>query len=227
MADLLCPQCGAPVPLRSAAMPYAVCAHCQSVIRRESDADGLGVTRIGEAASLPFDVSPIALGTRGTTPDGGMFTVAGRVRWGWGDGAWNEWLLALANGHYAWLGEAMGQFQYLVERPDLLGHPLIAGFAAGQPIPLGSVIEADGRIFTASDVKHAICLGAEGDLPFPTPREWAVDSIDFREPNGAALSVQRDPQGVTAYVGGYIDLPALRPKGLRQIEGWTLPEALR
>ena len=223
MADLLCPQCGAPVPLRSAAMPYAVCAHCQSVIRREGD----GATRIGEAASLPFDVSPIELGTRGITPQGLAFAVAGRVRWGWGDGAWNEWLLAVPGGGHAWLGEAMGQFQYLTERPDLADHPLIAGFAAGQPIALGAVIQADGRVFTATDVKRAICLGGEGDLPFPTPKDWAIDSIDFREPNGAALSVQRDRQGVTAYVGGYIDLPALKPRGLRAIEGWTLPEALR
>jgi hypothetical protein len=223
MADLLCPQCGAPVPLRSAAMLYAVCAHCQSVIRRDGDTP----TRIGEAASLPFDVSPLELGTRGTTPDGLAFTVAGRVRWGWGDGAWNEWLLHVPGGRHAWLGEAMGQFQWLSERADLLAHPLIAGFAAGQPIPLGATVEADGRVFTASDVKHATCLGGEGDLPFPTPKEWAIDSIDFRERQGAALSVQRDPQGVSAYVGYYVDLAALKPRALRVIEGWTLPEALR
>ncbi|WP_206241353.1 DUF4178 domain-containing protein [Novosphingobium terrae] len=223
MSDLLCPQCGAPVPLRSAAMPYAVCGHCQSVILREGDA----ATRIGEAASLPFDVSPIELGTRGTAPDGAPFTVAGRVRWGWGDGAWNEWLLALPGGGYAWLGEAMGQFQYLTERKDLLDHPLLRDVAAGGSLPLGAVIELDGRIFTATDVKRATCLGSEGDLPFATPIGLAIDSIDFREPLGAALSIQRDPDGVSAYAGAYIDLGALKPKGLRQIEGWTLPEALR
>jgi hypothetical protein len=223
MADLLCPQCGAPVPLRSAAMPYAVCGHCQSVILREGDT----ATRIGEAASLPFDVSPIELGTRGTTPDGLAFTVAGRVRWGWGDGAWNEWLLVVPGGNHLWLGEAMGQFQLLHERTDLLAHPLLEAFAAGQPIPLGATIELDGRLFTAADLKHATCLGGEGDLPFPTPKDWAVDSIDFRENSGAALSVQRDAQGVSAYIGHYIDLAALRPKGLRRIEGWTVPEMSR
>lgn len=217
--DLLCPQCGAPVPLRSAAMPYAVCAHCQSVILRE----GQTATRIGEAASLPFDVSPIQLGTRGVTPDGLAFTVAGRVRWGWGDGAWNEWLLAVPGGAHAWLGEAMGQFQLLRERPDLLAHPLLEG----GPIALGTTVEVDGLIFTAADVKHAVCLGGEGDLPFPTPRDWAIDSVDFRENTGASLSVQRDPQGVTAYVGHYIDLPALRPQNLRRVEGWAIPETLR
>jgi hypothetical protein len=223
MSDLLCPQCGAPVPLRSAAMPYAVCGHCQSVIRREGDA----ATRIGEAASLPFDVSPIELGTRGTAPDGAPFTVAGRVRWGWDDGSWNEWLLALPNGGHAWLGEAMGQFQYLTEQSELLELMVLREFAAGQPLPLGTVIELDGRSFTAADVKCATCLGSEGDLPFATPIGLAIDSVDFREPLGAALSVQRDPDGVSAYAGAYIDLAALKPKGLRQIEGWTLPEALR
>lgn len=223
MADLLCPQCGAPVPVRSAAMPYAVCAHCQSVILREGET----ATRIGEAASLPFDVSPIELGTRGMGPDGLAFSVAGRVRWGWGDGAWNEWLLNVPGGRLAWLGEAMGQFQWLSERTDLLTHPLLQGFAAGDPIPLDATIDIDGRRFTASDVKHATCLGGEGDLPFPMPKDWSVDSVDFREDSGAALSVQRDAQGVSAYVGQYVELAALRPKGLRMIEGWTLPEVLR
>jgi hypothetical protein len=45
-----------------------------------------------QAASLPFDVSPHQLGT-GQVVDGARFTVVGRVRWGWADGAWNEWLL--------------------------------------------------------------------------------------------------------------------------------------
>ncbi len=222
MADLNCPQCGAPVPMRGAGLPYAVCAHCQTVIARPSDNDH-GMAAIGTAATLPFDVSPIQLGTGGAV-DGTRFTVVGRVRWGWADGAWNEWLLALSDGTTRWLGEAMGQFQVLTERADVAGHPLIDGFAHGQPITPGATIDVDGHVMMASDVKDVTCLGGEGDLPFPTPADWAMTSVDFRSPDGAALSVQRDPQGTSAYVGRYVELAELRPSRLRRIEGWAMPE---
>ena len=51
-------------------------------------------------ASLPFDVSPIQIGTMGTF-EGVGFTVIGRVRWGWTDGSWNEWLLLFDDGRDA------------------------------------------------------------------------------------------------------------------------------
>jgi hypothetical protein len=111
MANNACPQCGAPVPMRSGGMPYAVCSYCQTVIARD------GMRDIGKAAVLPYDISPIQLGTG--VVDGARFTVVGRVRWGWADGAWNEWLLQLSDGTTRWLGEAMGQFQILTEREDV------------------------------------------------------------------------------------------------------------
>ena len=67
-AELSCPSCGAPVPLVSAAVPYAVCSHCQTLILREGD----DLKAIGKSAVLPFDVSPIQIGTRGTA-DGQRF----------------------------------------------------------------------------------------------------------------------------------------------------------
>jgi len=95
VSDNLCPQCGAPVPVRGGGLPYAVCAYCQTVIARD------GMAEIGTAASLPEDVSPIQLGTGGVV-DGARFSVVGRVRWGWADGAWNEWLLQTSDGQALW-----------------------------------------------------------------------------------------------------------------------------
>jgi hypothetical protein len=208
----LCPQCGAPVPMRGAGMPYAVCGSCQSVIARD------GMAKVGTAASLPEDVSPIQLGTGGVW-DGARFTVVGRVRWGWADGAWNEWLLQLTDGTTRWLGEAMGQFQLLAEREDVA--------ASLGVVALGDVVRVDGVDFIASDVKAVVCLGGEGDLPFPTPKDWSVESVDFRSPTGAALSVQRDGLRVSAYVGRYVELAQLRPSRLRVMDGWAVPEAFR
>lgn len=211
MANNTCPQCGAPVPMRSGAMPYAVCGYCQTVIARD------GMRDIGKAALLPYDISPIQLGTGGAV-DGARFTVVGRVRWGWADGAWNEWLLQLSDGSTRWLGEAMGQFQILAEREDLLER-----FGAFR---VGDSMQVDGVTFIASDIKQVECLGAEGDLPFPTPNDWRIESVDFRSTTGAALSVQRDGGRLSAYMGRYVELAELRPSRLRAVEDWVIPDNL-
>jgi hypothetical protein len=199
--------------MRGGGLPYAVCAYCQTVIARD------GMAEVGKAATLPEDVSPLQLGVGGAL-DGVRFSIVGRVRWGWADGSWNEWLMQLSDGTTRWLGEAMGQFQVLTERGD------VAGQLSGA-IRLGDVLEVDGHRLVASDVKEVTCLGGEGDLPFPTPADWTMTSVDFRSPDGAALSVQRDAAGVSAYVGRYVELAELSPSRLRQLEGWALPEMLR
>jgi hypothetical protein len=222
MAQVLCPSCGAPVARRLAAMPYAVCSYCHSIMVF----GGAGEAgTVGAAAHLPADMSPIQLGTGGVA-DGARFMAVGRVRWGWADGAWNEWLLALADGSYLWLGEAMGQFQLLEEREDVAHHPDLAAFAQGAAIARGAELQVDGRRFVAIDIKQVACLGGEGDLPFPCPANWTMTSIDYREPKGGALSVQRDARGVSVYAGTYVDLADLSPTHLRRLDGWALPAAL-
>ncbi|NBC36747.1 DUF4178 domain-containing protein [Novosphingobium sp. FSY-8] len=222
MSPLLCPSCGAPVAQRSAAMPYAVCPYCRGVIRWSS----AGAESVGQAAELPFDVSPIQIGTGGAL-DGARFSVVGRVRWAWADGGWNEWLLAMADGTHRWLAEAMGQFQILEECPQADTAPELAGFAAGGELPLGTLVTLNGLYFVVSDSKIITCVGAEGDLPFATPAGWKMHSVDFREGEGRSLSVQRDEGGMAAYLGRYVELADLNPTNLRAIEGWDIPEALR
>ena len=228
-AELSCPSCGAPVPLAHAALPYAVCGHCQTLILRNGD----DLQAIGKSAVLPFDVSPIQIGTRGTA-DGQRFEVIGRVRWGWSDGSWNEWLLSVgpntSNSGTAWLGEAMGLYVLLAEAPELLETPLGRQFASGGDIPLGATLDVSGDIagahFTATDSKQAHSLGGEGQLPFPCPADWTMTSVDFRSEAGGALSLQRDGDGVSAWLGRYVSLDELKPVHLRKIAGWHMPDAL-
>ena len=221
MPQLSCPSCGADVPLRSAAMPYAVCGYCQTLILRK---DGTPEA-IGTSAVLPFDISPVQLGTTGQA-DGQPFTIVGRVRWGWTDGSWNEWLLQCGDGSVRWLAEAMGTFMLTAERPDVMASKAAATFAAGGAIEIGDVIAVDGEQFTAADIKDAQCLGGEGDLPFPTPPDWTITSVDFRSPSGAALSIQRSREDTQAWLGRYVSLAELKPANLRAIDGWAVPEFL-
>ncbi len=222
MAEILCPSCGGAVPVRRAASRYVVCPYCQSLIARTQG----DLALVGQSAVLPFDVSPIVVGLLGTA-DGLKFEVVGRVRWGWSDGAWNEWLLAMADGTTRWLGEAMGTFMLLTEAPQARDLPAIAAFARGGTIAPGTRVTVNGRDFVAADVKQARCLGGEGELPFATPVGATMTSIDFRSADGGSLSIQRDAHETGVWLGRYVDLKDLAPKNLRRFDDWAMPEGLQ
>lgn len=220
-SNLPCPSCGAPIVVRSAALPYVTCPYCQTLVRRE----GEGGSVAGKVAALPFDVSPLQLGTSGQWRGIG-FHLMGRVRWGWADGSWNEWLAECSDGQHRWLGEAMGSFLISEEKPEILALPELAGFAAGAPVRLGQRVTVGDHQFEAADIKEADCLGSEGDLPIVTSIGQRMTSIDFRSPDGAALSLQRDEGGASAWLGEYLELGGLRPVNLRAIDGWAIPAAM-
>jgi Domain of unknown function (DUF4178) len=223
MQAIPCPSCGAEIVLRSPALPYAVCRYCQTMVARQGDEH----RDIGKAAVLPFDISPVQIGTTGRMADV-AFEVMGRVRWGWENGFWNEWLLMGIDGHYRWLGEAMGQF--MLQRELDIGKvqsPHLGSWQSGGNVQLGQQMVIDDIQYTASDIKSAHCLGAEGQLPFRAPADWSIISADFRSEAGGSASVQRDEDGVTIYAGKYIELTQLNPQNLRQISGWKIPIALK
>ena len=219
MLSVNCPNCGAAVTFRSAARPSRICDYCQTILVRSGD----GVEAVGKAASLPFDVSPIQIGTGGRFENEG-FEVIGRVRWGWTDGSWNEWLLLFDGGAHAWLGEAMGQYMMLRERP--LGDvrsDAVNLVAAGRDVPIGTTAEIDGETLTAADARPATCIAAEGELPFTAPAGWSIYSVDFRSPSGRCASLQQEEGSASFYDGRYVTLAELAPRNLRDLEGWPRP----
>jgi Domain of unknown function (DUF4178) len=219
MVNVPCPSCGADVPFRSAALPVRVCDYCQSAVMR---IDG-GFKDMGKIAILPFDVSPLQIGTAGKV-DTLSFDVVGRVRWGWTDGSWNEWLLLMADGTTRWLGEAMGQFMLLAEC-DVTSLPpnVVKKLRVGGNFGVGQEAQVNGTTYIVSDVKDATCIGSEGELPFTAPQGWSVFSVDFRSATGACASFQRDRNETSFYEGRYVDLFELNPANLRTIEGWDMP----
>ncbi len=214
-----CPNCGAEVSFRSAALPSRICDYCQTILVRR----GEGVEAVGKAASLPFDVSPVQIGTRGTFQTHG-FDVIGRVRWGWTDGSWNEWLLLFHDGSHGWLGEAMGQYMLLKERPlDEIRSPIVQAMAEGQRVAIGTEVQIDGGTLIVSDAREATCIAAEGELPFTAPAGWTIFSVDFRSESGRCASLQREEGEASFYDGRYVTLAELGPRNLRAIDGWPMP----
>lgn len=217
--NVACPNCGAEVVFRSPALPVRVCDYCRTTVMRIDE----GVRDMGRAAVLPFDVSPIRMGTRGAF-EGSGFEVVGRVRWGWAAGSWNEWLVLFADGTSGWLGEAMGQLMMLRERSlETVGDDTVAALARGEDVAIASRAAIDGETFVVTDSRQARCIAAEGELPFVARAGWTIHSVDLRSPGGAAATFQRDQSESSFYVGRYVTLAELHPQNLRPIDGWAMP----
>lgn len=215
MLSVNCPNCGAEVVFRSPALPVRVCDYCRTTVMRVGDE----IRNLGEAAVLPFDVSPVQMGTTGRFDDR-PFEIIGRVRWSWSDGSWNEWLALFGDGSHGWLGEAMGQFMMTIERPV---EDLPADFPRGRKQRIGVETEIGDTVYRVSDIKRATCIAAEGELPFRAPTGWTIDSVDLRSSWGDLASVQTDDEETTLYTGRYVTLAELKPANLREIAGWPMP----
>lgn len=218
MQSVACPTCGAEVTFRSSALPVRVCDYCRTlVVRYSQTAQGMGT-----AAVLPFDISPIQIGTEGQCFDQ-SFSIIGRVRWAWEDGAWNEWLMLMADGSHAWLGEAMGQFMALRE-VELAGSlpQVIRRLMNDTQVRPGESGNIAGHSYEVADVRTVHCIGCEGELPFTAPSGWKALSVDFRNRDGRCASFQKDRHGPSLYVGHYVTLASLRPRNLRSLPGWSL-----
>lgn len=204
---------------RSAALPSRVCDYCRTMLVRSPE----GVAPVGTAAEVPFDMSPIQLGTSGSFDDR-RFEVIGRVRWAYDQGSWNEWLLLFGDGTTGWLGDSMGQFMMLFERPIavLQGAQLGRLTKGGEVVP-GAAFEADGERLLVGDAREVTCIACEGELPYRVPQGWKAYSVDLRSTTGRVASVQRDADGTYFYDGRYVTLAELAPTGLRRFEGWGAP----
>jgi len=218
MIALNCPNCGAEIVFGTAALPVKVCEHCRTIVVRR----GQSAENVGTVAELPFDVSPLKIGTRGEWAGEG-FEIIGRVRWSWEDGAWNEWFLALQGGGTRWLGEAMGQLMVTEERPSDDLDPILGLLAQGKDVVIGQEALIYGVRYRLVDQRSVRCVSSEGELPFTAPTGWTAFSADFRSGQGDFASLQRDGRECRLYVGRYVDLAELKPDDLRILPGWETP----
>lgn len=216
-----CPNCGAEVIFRSPALPARICDYCQATVKRIAD----GVELAGEVAVLPFDVSPIQIGTSGEY-GGQTFDVIGRIRLGYDQGAWNDWLCLFSDMSHGWLSESDGQFQMVIERPiDENAPKLIRGLADGQNTQVAARTTIDGSEFVVTDIRSAKCIAAEGELPFAPSTDWEVLNVDMRDEHGFSANFEREEgEDPGFYVGRYVTLAELKPKNLRAIHGWKMPD---
>lgn len=205
-----CPACGAEVDFKSRSAVFAVCSYCNSTLVRH-DVD---LEAIGKMAELPPDMSPFQVGTRGRF-EGKGFELVGRLKIAWEDGTWNEWYALFDDGREGWLAEAQGFFMMSFSKPVPRNLPAGDSLAPGQP-----VLVDPRQPFKVDDIKQAVCVGSEGELPFPAPKGRESLSVDLSGSGETFATIEYSADGVRLYTGTYIDFDDLELSNLRELDGW-------
>jgi DNA-directed RNA polymerase subunit RPC12/RpoP len=199
-----CPNCGAPVEFRWSGAVQTVCPNCRSVLVRH-DVD---LRKVGEAADLPPDVSPIQIGTTGRF-EGDAFRVTGRIVYEYDAGTWNEWHLEFLDGTSGWLSDA--QLEYAVSR--LVEHP--------GPLPESGALSTGQRYsfnhveFAVATLTRARYRGVDGELPF---EYWDKDEVlfaDLASSKGQFATIDYSETPPLLFIGAFVDFDALELANLR------------
>ncbi len=236
MKKFNCPSCGAEVVFQSNVSVYAVCAFCSSMIVRHD----IDVESIGTMAVLPDDMSPLMIDTEGKYQDVN-FHIIGRLKIGWKDGNWNEWYMVTDNGGRGWIAEAQGLYAICFEYEEALptetvktlnkflkmGNPLNEAVALNETAEntmhkemLGTYLFINRLKYKIVDVKSAVCIGSEGELPFIAPNGRKTLAIDLLGIHGEFASIEFAKEKTRVYLGQYLEWNALQFQNLRPLEGW-------
>jgi len=203
-----CPSCGAEVDFKSSISVFSVCDHCKfMLVRHDMDLESLG-----KMAQLPDDVSPLKVGSRGRYKNTG-FEVVGRLKVAWSEGYWNEWFLLFDNGGHGWLAEAIGFFMLSTEVTETNKVPALSEIQVGKGYAI-----APSRTFFVDDIKEAVCIGSEGELPFKGLRGRRTTSVDLSNNSGEFANIEySDQDGIHLYIGRYVEFDNLELSNLRDL----------
>lgn len=204
-----CPSCGAPVQFAWSGAVQTACPYCQSILVRHD----VNLEKVGITADLPPDASPIQLFTEGVF-DNRRFTVIGRIRYEWEQGAWNEWHLLFQDQTSGWLSDA--QADYAVS------------FLAAAPAPLpppdelspGRLIQISGTPFYVTHLTRVRYVGFEGELPFTTADRTEFLTADLRTFDARFATIDHSEQPPLLFAGRFTGFDELRLTNLREFEGW-------
>lgn len=202
-----CPACGASVQFTLASSLLRVCEHCGVALIRE----GATLANYGRVAEiLPTDTQ-LRLGAQGRYSGAPPFTLVGRLQLDYGEGTWDEWLMAFEGGGFAWLAEAQGRLYYLGE-VALPPAPRFEDLTASQTLDLGPP-----GTFVVSEVRTARFMTAAGELPFGVPPGSLLNYADLSGPKGelGTLDYGIGSDAEALYVGQEV---TLKEMGLSEFE---------
>jgi hypothetical protein len=203
-----CPNCGAKIVFKWSSSVQTVCEFCKSILVR-TDVD---LTKVGQVADLPPDISPIQLNTEGVYKNR-AFVVIGRILYEYEQGGWNEWHLMMNDGASGWLSDA--QQEYAVSFAVTGQH-----LPALSQLQVGQQYSWSGQAYTVSVITTAHYRGVQGELPFQFWDKTDVTFADFRTESGKFATLDYSDQEPDLYLGEFVEFEDLMLKNLRQFEGW-------
>ncbi len=214
-----CPNCGALIGTGEPGLPVVTCGFCHSLLSKAGDQ----LSKVGEAGRVPFDVSPIQIGTR-LSVGGVRGEIVGRERWAYDGGFWNEWLLQFPNGEAFWVAEESGSYMVMkeVEATTEEAASLERAYQKGREA-MGEQIWIDGTPHFLADTKTVRCIAVEGSLPHIIAADQPRFSIDLRTKKGSVVTFQVDRDGHSLWRGSYYLLADLEPANLRRFDHWSAP----
>jgi hypothetical protein len=204
-----CPNCGAKIIFKWSSSVQTVCEYCKSVLVR-TDVD---LTKVGQVADLPPDISPIQLNTEGSYRNK-PFVVIGRILYEYEQGGWNEWHFVTNDGTSGWLSDAQEEFavSFPVNGPKL---------PAESQLQVGQTFSWNGETYTLSVITRAHFRGVEGELPFQYWDKNEVNFADLRSSSRKCATLDYSDENPALYLGELVEFEDLKLKNLRQFEGWS------
>jgi len=160
-----------------------------------------GVKSGGKMTAPTPALSGLFLGARGRLR-GREFTVAGRVRYRFSRGFWDEWFLSNDDGSMCWLSEDEGEFSLEKEYSFKGDVPVFEKVRAGCKFPLS------GHPFLAEEIDTGVCESGEGELPFVIAPGEKVPYLEGTI-NKRMATLEYDEDGAKLFLGEYLPLSAL------------------
>ena len=162
----------------------AVCGSCRSVVTFGERAAEVA----GTMSVLPPPRSKLFVGATGRF-HGKNFSVAGRVRYGYARGYWDEWYLFTDTGETAWLSEDARSITFEQSVPD----DVVAWMKGLSPGPTelgpGDTMEVQGHgWFRVVERDTATVEGGEGELPFVVISGQSVTFLDLESSDGSEFT---------------------------------------
>jgi len=177
-----------------------VCSYCGQT----SYINAGTINPTGEKILLADYGSVLSVGKRGKLK-GKSFQVLGRLRFNYGDGFWDEWLIWFDGEEYThyWLQEDEGEFVLFSKKPLSDAAPVF------EQVKVGASIHCNRLNIFITEKNKARINGGEGELPFQlTPGSQAnyIDGIA----DGKPVSLEYMPSEVEFNLGESLSLSDFR-----------------
>jgi len=200
-----CPNCGSKIEFLWSGAVQTTCEFCKSILVR-TDKD---LTKVGEAADLPPDVSPIQIGTEGHFKNK-SFQVVGRLVYQWEQGGWNEWHIVFNDGTSGWLSDAQAQFAVTTQVNPTPVMPTQNQAYRGVQLAVA------GINYEITSLTRAHYTGTQGELPFQYWDKSDLTFADLSTSDARFGTIDYSEEPPLLFTGEYVEFTDLKLKNLRQ-----------